>query len=119
MEKHETEQEQSLDRMPGRVANYRMLALEEVALHFGVARSTVDQMPMEVLPFADLAPAGKRQLKRYHPSDVLAAPAYLRALRAAQQDGSVEKFLSRRREELEARDRLMIETAAGPREVAA
>lgn len=118
MDMHEPDQEKKQEMSAMRSANSRMMSLDEVALHFAVARSTVDQMPLEVLPYSDLAPAGKRQLKRYHPADVLAAPAHLREMRAEQQKGKLEEYLKRRRTELDERDRSVIELARGAREVA-
>lgn len=80
------------------------LTVKEVAAHFGVTRSTVDQMPREVLPYIDLSVGHSRQLKRFHPVDVLATPARLREWTDAKQRNEGDEYLEHLRAELEERD---------------
>jgi hypothetical protein len=101
------------------ITGYRLMSVEEVAEHFQVSRSTVDQMPREILPYVDFAPTPKRQLKRFHPLDVLAAQARFRGWRAAQEQRKGESFLQVLREELTARDAQWLELAHKAAEVVA
>lgn len=82
----------------------RLMTVVEVAEFLGVTRSTVDQMPIAVLPFADVSPTHKRQHKRFDPRDVAALPARLRAWNEARQRGEGEKFLAEAGRALRERD---------------
>lgn len=96
-----------LETMRERLARNAFVTVEEVAACWCVARSTVDQLPREVLPFIDLAPrAGRaaRRLKRFHPSDVEAARAIIPAWREAQRMNREFEFLNEMRSEIQARD---------------
>lgn len=100
-----------LEAMHREMVKTRYLTVSEVAEHFSVARSTIEDLPEEVLPFVDIAPTPKRQLKRYHPADVHAAPARLRAWREAQQNAKGAAYLAELRARMENRDRLLVEHA--------
>jgi hypothetical protein len=89
----------------------KLMRVEEVAELYQVSRSTVDLMPHEILPFVDFAPTPTRQLKRYHPLDVLAAQARLRAWREKVEQNQGEQYLLSLRDELVARDAHWIELA--------
>ena len=87
------------------------LSVLEVARLFGVARCTVEALPMEILPFVDLSPSPNRQLKRFHPLDVVAAEPRLREWQTAKQAGEGEAFLAEQRRLLEERDRAALDLA--------
>jgi hypothetical protein len=108
---HIDEQLLSLATARERVTKYMLMSVEEVAEHYQVSRSTVDQMPPEILPYVDLAPTPKRQLKRYHPLDVLAAQARLRTWRERMAINEGDEYLRSLQDELEARDARWIEVA--------
>jgi hypothetical protein len=89
----------------------RLMTVTEVAEYLGMARSTVDQMPMAVLPYADLSPTHKRQHKRFDPRDVAAALARHRAWSEARQRGEGEEFLEDAERALRERDAEVIRRA--------
>lgn len=82
----------------------RLMTVLEVAEYLGVTRSTVDQMPFAILPFADISPTHKRQHKRFDPRDVAALPARLRAWDQARRRGEGERFLKEAERALRERD---------------
>lgn len=106
-------EQRKLEAMRSRIAKESFMTIEEVRKHLGVARSTVEAYPEEILPRADMKPAGSsKQLLRFHPADVLALPARLRAWRRAQARGEGEAFLAALREERELEDRAAIQAAS-------
>lgn len=102
----------AIEELKNRIIRDSYLTVEEVARRWGVHRSTVESLPEEILPYEDLGGLGRgragsekrRQLRRYHPAEVLAAGVRLRRWRRAQQRGEAEAYLARLRAELEARD---------------
>ena len=79
------------------------LTVAQACDRMNVNRKVVEALPMEILPYSDFG-RGVRSLRRYHPADVLAAPARLRAWKRAQDAGRGEAHLAELRAQLEARD---------------
>ena len=103
-------QQRALEALRERIASEHYLSVREVCERLGLSRQVVESLPMEILPYEDYG-SGKRSLRRYHPADVLAAGARLRAWKRARERGEGEAYLRRLREELEERDRLAIQLA--------
>lgn len=105
-------QQRALDALRERIERDSYLSVGAVVKRLGISRSKVEALPEEVLPYVNLG-TGKKSMRRYHPADVLAADALLRAWTRARDRGAEAEFLERRRAELEERDRLALEVAAG------
>lgn len=103
-------QQRALEALRERIASEHYLSVKEVCERLGLSRQVVESLPMEILPYEDYG-SGKRSLRRYHPADVLAAGARIRAWKRARERGEGEAYLRRLREELEERDRLAIQLA--------
>jgi len=103
-------EQKALDELARRIARESYLKVLEVAERLNVGRDKVESIPAEILPYVDLG-TGVYSQRRYHPADVLAADARLRAWKAAQDRGEGEAFLQELRDELEARDRAALEIA--------
>jgi len=88
----------------GHLACAPMMSVNDVAGYLNVSRSTLEALPIEVLPFIDLAPGAARSLKRYDPDDVRAAPALMRGWMDAKQRGRGETYLAAMRTQLMQRD---------------
>lgn len=99
-----------LDEMRELVGRESFLSVREVQERFSLSREKVEATPIEILPYTDFGTGG-RHLKRYHPADVLAVGARMRAWRRAQSQNKGEAYLRERRLELEARDQAAIELA--------
>lgn len=99
-------QQRAIEALRERVAEESYLTISAVMKRLGLARSTVDALPIEILPYVDCSPTPGRQLRRYHPADVIAFDARNRAWKRAQQRGEGEAYLAKLREELAARDEL-------------
>lgn len=103
-------EKKALDDLRERIGREAYLTVPEVQERLNLSRDKVEALPIEILPFADYG-TPNRSLKRYHPADVLAVDARIRAWRAAQQRGEGEAYLRELREELEARDAAALEVA--------
>lgn len=103
-------EQRALEALRERIASEHYLSVKEVCERLGLSRQVVESLPMEILPYEDYG-SGKRSLRRYHPADVLAAGARIRAWKRARERGEGEAYLRRLREELEERDRLAIQLA--------
>lgn len=103
-------QQRALEALRERIASEHYLSVKEVCERLGLSRQVVESLPMEILPYEDYG-SGKRSLRRYHPADVLAAGARIRAWKRARERGEGEAYLRLLREELEERDRLAIQLA--------
>lgn len=103
-------QQRALEALRERIGSEHYLSVKEVCERLGLSRQVVESLPMEILPYEDYG-SGKRSLRRYHPADVLAAGARIRAWKRARERGEGEAYLRRLREELEERDRLAIQLA--------
>jgi len=103
--------QRAIDDLKARIVAESCLSVEATRKRLGVSRTVLESYPIEVLPWHDATPGSDRTTRRYHPADVLAAPAVLRAWSNAKQRGEGEAFLARLRERLEERDRAAIEVA--------
>jgi hypothetical protein len=112
-------EERRLAVMRERITKYSMLKVGEVAAHLNVARTTVEELPWEILPHCDVSPTAKRQHRRYHPLDVQAATVYLREWTAAKQMGEGEAYLRTRQAELAEQEREIKRLAREARRLAA
>ena len=92
-----------------RLARQAYMSVREVAKRLHLSREKVEAIPAEVLPYVDLGV--NRALRRYHPADVLALDARMRAWKAAQADGRGEAYLAELRGELELRDAAALQVA--------
>jgi hypothetical protein len=77
---------------------------------WGWSRSLVMAIPQEILPYVPHGTATKVS-RRYHPADVLAADARLRAWWRAKARGEGDEYLAQRRAELDAADAAAIGAA--------
>lgn len=103
-------QQRAIEALRERIASESYLSVREVCERLGLSRQVVEALPLEVLPYEDYG-TGSRSLRRYHPADVLAAGARMRAWRRARERGEGEAYLRRLREELEERDRAAVRLA--------
>lgn len=103
-------QRKALEDLRERIRKESYLTVQDVMDRFSMGREKVEALPEEILPFVDLG-SPKRQMRRYHPIDVAAADARIRAWRRAQREDRGEEYLSELREELEERDRVARERA--------
>ncbi len=85
------------------MAKFSHLSVKQVMEYLNLSRQVVEDLPIEILPYQDFG-SGARALRRYHPVDVVAAGARIRAWRTAQQEGHGEEYLRKLRRELEERD---------------
>lgn len=92
-----------------RLARQAYMSVREVAKRLHLSREKVEAIPAEVLPYVDLGV--NRALRRYHPADVLALDARMRAWKTAQTDGRGEAYLAELRGELELRDAAALQVA--------
>lgn len=92
-----------------RIGRDAYMKVTEVADRLNLSREKVEALPPEILPFTDFGVG--RALRRYHPADVLAVDARIRAWKAAQARGEGEACLRELREELEARDATALRVA--------
>lgn len=105
-------QRKAIRSLKQRILEEDCLTVSEARKRLGVSRATLEkQYPIEILPWWDATPNSKTTSRRYHPADVGAAPARLRAWTAAKARGEGEAYLHQLREELDERDRLAIELA--------
>ena len=100
----------AIEELRSRIGREAYMSVLQVAKHRGVSRGKIESLPVEVLPYADHG-AGRYAQRRYHPADVMALDAVMRAWKAAQDRNEAEAFLRARREELEARDAVALEAA--------
>lgn len=100
----------AIDELKARIARDAYMSIKDVQDRLGLSREKVEAMPVELLPYVDFG-LGDRSLKRYHPADVLALDARMRAWQAAQARGEGEALLSTYREELQARDAAAVQVA--------
>lgn len=108
----------AIEALKARIARESYLSVREVSERLNLSREKVEGLPMEVLPYADHG-SGPRAYRRYHPADVMAVDARLRAWKAAQARGAGEAYLRELRAELEARDAAAIEAARAAHEAVA
>lgn len=104
-------EQRAIDALKERIVSQSYMSVQEVARHFGVSRSLIEDLPEEVLPYTDLGRGAVRSRRRYHPADVMAADALIRRWRRAQQQGCEREFLAEMRARLEARDDAAIRLA--------
>lgn len=87
--------------MRDRVVEETYMKVTEVAKHFGVSRSTIEELPFELLPYADLTPTSVYTTRRYSPADVLAYDARVRGYLDAKAQARSEEYLRTLRTQLE------------------
>lgn len=93
-----------LEEMRRRVVEERCLSVLEVAHHYDVSRGVVEGWPYPVLPYMNARPGAGKRLLRYHPADVIAAGARLRAWERAMDRGEGDAYLRQLQEEIDQRD---------------
>lgn len=98
--------------LKGRIVNDAYFKVSGVMARWKWSRSLVLAIPMEILPYTPHGTASKVS-RRYHPADVLAADARLRAWRRARaiSDEAGNEYLAKLRAELDAADARAIEAA--------
>ena len=106
----------AIEELARRIGREAYMSVKAVQKRLELSRYKVESIPVEVLPFVDLG-LGTRHQKRYHPVDVLAVDARLRAWQAAQARSEGEAYLVGLREELEARDEVALQVAREMNEV--
>lgn len=104
-------QQKAIDELKERIGRESYLKLSEVCERLSFSRPKVEGIPYEVLPWSDYGFVGTRSTRRYHPVDVLAVDAVLRAYHRAEQEGRLEMWLAERRELLAARDAAALDLA--------
>ncbi len=97
-------QQRRLKAMRDRVVEETYLKVTEVARHFGVARSTVEDLPQEILAYTDMRPFSEKSYRRYSPAEVLAAEVRIRRYLKAKAEGEGEAYLQKLREEARAEE---------------
>ena len=103
-------EKKALEDLRARIARESYLSVGDVQERLGLSREKVEALPPALLPYTDLG-LRTRSLRRYHPADVLALDARLRAWQEARARGEGEKYLRELEERLEARDRIAEELA--------
>lgn len=93
-------QQKRLKAMRDRVVEETYLSVADVAKHFGLAESTVKEIPIEVLPWSDFTPFSKKTTRRYSPAEVMAAEIRLRRYLKARAEDRGEAYLEELRQEL-------------------
>jgi hypothetical protein len=101
-------QQARLRAMRERVVQETYLKVTEVAKHFGVARSTIEDLPIEVLPYTDMRPFSEKAYRRYSPAEVMAAGVRIRRYLKAKAEGRGEAYLRELREERAAEDEAIL-----------
>lgn len=103
---------EQLDDLNIWLAEHSYLTTSEVTEHLSLSRDQVDNLPYELLPWTDVSsPDSKRRAKRFHPTDVLAYHAIRWHYDRAEDEGRLDEWLARRREQLAERRRRMIAAA--------
>ena len=90
-----------------RLARQEYMPVLEVAHRLNLSRDKVEEIPREILPYTDFGK--KRSLRRYHPADVQAIDARMRAWNSAKEEGRGEEYLAELREQLIVRDEIAID----------
>jgi hypothetical protein len=103
-------EQKKLDALRTRIVQVTYLKGPEVRRHLNMSRATLEQIPMAVLPWVP-GQGVRRVERRYNPADVAAYPARARRWRDAQARGVEEEVLAAMQQELEERDRALIEDA--------
>lgn len=103
-------QQRAIEALRARITAESYMSVRQVMKRLNLSREKVEELPEEILPYVDHG-SPTRRLRRYHPADVLAADARIRAWRRAQQRGEGEAYLAKLRAELEERDRKAMELA--------
>lgn len=99
----------AVESLKARLAKQAYMSVPQVAERLNLSREKVEAIPPEILPFTDFGIG--RSLRRYHPADVLAVDARMRAWKQAQAIGEGEAYLSELRDELNARDTAALQAA--------
>lgn len=107
-------QGRAIDALRQRIVADSYLDTTAVCERLNIGPASVRAIPMEVLPYTPYG-QGTREYRRYHPADVLAADARIRAWRKAQQTGEERALLEEWRAELQAADALAIQIARDSR----
>lgn len=102
--------QRAIEALRERIATEHYLSVRDVCARLRLSRQVVEALPIEILPYEDYG-SGARALRRYHPADVLAAGARMRAWKRARERGEGESYLRRLREELDERDRAAMQLA--------
>src|SRR5690625_6448786 len=99
-------QQRAIEALRERIASESYLSVREVCERLGLSRQVIEALPLEVLPYEDYG-TGSRSLRRYHPADVLAAGARMRAWRRARERGEGEARSEEHTSELQSRGHLV------------
>lgn len=104
-------EKKALEALKERIGKESYLSVLEVAKRLNFSRDKVEAIPFEILPYSDYGTTGRSQ-RRYHPADVLAVDAVLRAYARARERHEGEAFMAERRVMLEERDRIALSITA-------
>lgn len=112
-------QQRAIEALRERIVAESYVGVAEVCKRLKLSREKVESLPMAILPYVDhgstVTPKeGEprwRSLRRYHPADVLAADARIRAWRRAETRGGGDAYLARLEAELDESDRAAIDLA--------
>lgn len=110
--------QRALDSLKARIVADSYMDLKSVMDRMGYSRAIVESIPMEILPFVPYG-RGRKIYRRYHPADVAACDARMRAWERAKQRGEGDEYLGRLRMELEAQDEASIRIATDARRAVA
>jgi hypothetical protein len=103
-------QRKAIEALRERIVATSYLDVKGVMARWQWKRALVMSIPPEILPYVPHGTARKVS-RRYHPLDVAAADARLRAWQRAKARGEGDEYLARLRVELDAADARAIEAA--------
>jgi hypothetical protein len=100
-----------LSAMKARLTSETFLTVMEVAARWGVSRSVVEALPVEILPYVNMTPFSARANRRHHPVEVQAAEVRLGRWEKARAQGQGEEYLRSLRTEREGIDQEVLARA--------
>lgn len=110
--------QRAIDALRDRIVADSYVDIAGVMARLNYSRAIVESIPMEILPFVPYG-RGRKVYRRYHPADVAACDARLRAWERAKQRGEGTEYLDRLRMELDAQDEASIRIATDARRAVA
>lgn len=110
--------QRAIDALRARITADSYMDIAGVMARLGYSRAIIESIPMEILPYVPYG-RGSKIYRRYHPADVAACDARLRAWERAKQRGEGDAYLRRTGDDLEAQDAASIEVATAARRAVA
>jgi hypothetical protein len=110
--------QRAIEALKARIAADSYVDIRGVMARLGYSRAIIEAIPMEILPYVPFG-RGSRVYRRYHPADVAACDARLRAWERAKQRGQGTAYLERLGAELAAQDQATIRVAVESRQAVA